>query len=110
MVALMATSCQKEEMGRVLTATIEQYEHNGKGDGVEGSKAYINGDYYACWEPGDLVSINGTRCTVSIPEGNNQNNTVTIEGQIPTDQNLMAFHPASQVRNLTSTGGTVKQP
>lgn len=50
--ALMAASCQKEETGRILTATIEQYDHN--------SKAYINDEYYACWESGDDVSINGT--------------------------------------------------
>ena len=45
--ALLASSCQKEELGRVLTATIEQYEHSGN------AKAYINNDNYACWENND---------------------------------------------------------
>ena len=91
-VALMAASCQKEEMGRVLTATIEQYEHN--------SKAYINDEYYACWESGDAVSINGTTYTINI-----ENTTATIAA--PTSDNLMAFYPANGVTDLTSTGGTV---
>ena len=60
--ALMAVSCQKEEMGRILTATIEQYEQGG-------AKAYINNEYYACWENNDMVNINGTEYTISIPEG-----------------------------------------
>ncbi len=91
-VALMAASCQKEETGRVLTATIEQYEHN--------SKAYINDEYYACWESGDAVSINGTTYPIEI-----ENTTATIAA--PTSGNLMAFYPANGVTDLTSTGGTV---
>ena len=100
--ALLAASCQKEDLGRVLTATIEQYEHN--------AKAYINNDYYACWENNDRVQINNVQCTVSVSQGNEHNYTATIEGQIPTDQDLLAFYPASQVSNLTSTGGTVSLP
>ena len=93
--ALMAASCQKEETGRILTATFEQYDHN--------SKAYINDLYYACWENGDAVSINGTRSTIDI-----ENTTATIAA--PTSDNLMAFYPADGVTDLTSTGGTVKLP
>ena len=103
-VALMAASCQKEEQGRVLTATIEQYEHNAD------SKAYINADNYACWEAGDKVKINNVQCTVSVSQGNEHNYTATIEGQIPTDQTLLAFYPASQVSDLTASGGTVTLP
>ena len=102
--ALLAVSCQKEEMGRVLTATIEQYEHDGD------SKAYINSDFYACWENNDQVQINNTRCTVSITEGNEHNYSATIQGRIPTGQDLLAFYPADQVTNLTATGGTVTLP
>ena len=111
--ALLATSCQKEEMGRILTATIEQYEHNAKGGNggvVADSKAYINSDYYACWEAGDLVSINGTRCTVSVSKGDEHNYSATIQGEIPTDEDLMAFYPADMVNNLSATGGTVTLP
>ena len=90
--ALMAASCQKEETGRILTATFEQYDHN--------SKAYINDEYYACWENGDAVSINGNRSTIDI-----ENTTATIAA--PTSDNLMAFYPADGVTDLTSTGGTV---
>ena len=104
LVALMAASCQKEELGRILTATIEQYEHNGD------SKAYINDDNYACWEAGDKVKINNVQCTVSVSQGNEHNYTATIEGQIPTDQDLLAFYPASQVSDLTASGGTVTLP
>ena len=103
LVALMAASCQKEELGRVLTATIEQYEHSGN------AKAYINNDYYACWENNDRVNINGNDYPISISEGEH-NYTASIEGQIPTDQDLLAFYPASMVSNLSATGGTVTLP
>ena len=103
LVALMAASCQKEELGRVLTATIEQYEHSGN------AKAYINNDNYACWENNDRVNINGNDYPISISEGEH-NYTASIEGQIPTDQDLLAFYPASMVSNLSATGGTVTLP
>ena len=93
--ALMAASCQKEETGRILTATFEQYDHN--------SKAYINDEYYACWENGDAVSINGTPYPINI-----ENTTATIAA--PTSGNLMAFYPADGVTGMSSTGGTVKLP
>ena len=104
MVALLASSCQKEDLGRVLTATIEQYEHSGN------SKAYINNDYYACWENNDKVNINGVEYTVSIPEGNEHNYSASIPGTESLEGDLLAFYPASQVSNLTATGGTVTLP
>ena len=105
--ALMAASCQKEEMGRVLTATIEQYEHNSKG-GNDASKAYINNEYYACWENNDLVQINNTRCTVSVSP---ESITASILGtENLTERPLLAYYPASQVSNLTAAGGTVTLP
>ena len=96
---LLAASCQKEDIGRVLTATIEQYEHN------DNSKAYINADNYACWEAGDLVSINGTRCSIRFEEGTQgAANTAIIEGcAIPTDQDLLAYYPADCINNDTVT-------
>ena len=105
-VALMAVSCQKEEMGRVLTATIEQYEHNAD------SKAYINADNYACWEAGDTVEINNTQCTIRFEEGSQGTaNTAIIDGaSLPSDVPLLAFYPASQISNLTTNGGTVTLP
>ena len=102
-VALMSASCQKEEMGRILTATIEQYEHND-------SKAYINNDHYACWENDDKVQINTVRCTVRVSEGNEHNYSATIEGQVPTGQDLLAFYPADMVDDLGASGGTVTLP
>ena len=105
-VALMAASCQKEELGRVLTATIEQYEHNAD------SKAYINADNYACWEAGDTVEINNTQCTIRFEEGSQGTaNTAIIDGaSLPSDVPLLAFYPASQISNLTTNGGTVTLP
>lgn len=113
--ALMAASCQKEEMGRVLRATIEQYEHNGNSKGGNGgclgdSKAYINSDYYACWENNDKVNINGTQCTVSVSGGNEHNYSATIEGQIPTGQDLLGFYPASQVTSWSGEDVTISLP
>ena len=102
--ALMAASCQKEELGRVLTATIEQYEHSGN------AKAYINNDNYACWENNDRVQINNVQCTVSVSQGNEHNYTATIEGQIPTDQDLLAFYPASQVSSWNGDNVTISLP
>ncbi len=94
-VALMSASCQKEEMGRILTATIEQYEHN--------SKAYINDEHYACWENGDAVSINGTTYPIAI-----ENTTATIDAPSGLTGDLLAFYPADRATNLTSNGGIVK--
>ena len=104
--ALMAASCQKEELGRVLTATIEQYEHSGN------AKAYINADNYACWEAGDTVEINNTQCTIRFEEGSQGTaNTAIIDGaSLPSDVPLLAFYPASQISNLTTNGGTVTLP
>ena len=104
LVALMAASCQKEELGRVLTATIEQYEHNGN------AKAYINNDNYACWENNDRVKINGNVYPISISEGEH-NYTASIQGtDALVGKTLLAFYPASQVSNLTANGGTVTLP
>ena len=106
LVALMAASCQKEEQGRVLTATIEQYEHNAD------SKAYINADNYACWEAGDLVKINNTQCTIRFKEGSQGiANTAIIDGAtLPTDQDLLAFYPASQVSSWNGNDVTISLP
>lgn len=101
--ALMAASCQKEEMGRILTATIEQYESD--------SKAYIDSDNYACWNNGDLVNINGNPYTISIANGAGRANTATIVGSDNLTGNLMAFYPASMAdMNNDGTGGTVSLP
>ena len=105
---LLASSCQKDDLGRVLTATIEQYEHN---DAKADAKAYINNDNYACWENNDKVNINGVEYTVSIPEGNEHNYSASIQGtEDLSERPLMAFYPAHQVTSLTTTGGTVSLP
>ena len=113
MAALMGSSCQKEELGRVLTATIEQYEHSskdGNGGNMGGSKAYINDNYYACWETDDLVNINGGEYPILVSD-NEHNYSATIQGtEVLTERPLLAFYPASMVRGLTNTGGTVTLP
>ena len=103
--ALLAISCQKEEAGRILTATIEQYESD--------TKAYIDADNYACWDNGDLVCINGTQCTIRFQNGSQGTaNTAIIEGSENFDENetLLAFYPASRVSDLFYFGGTVTLP
>ena len=104
--ALLAASCQKEEQGRVLTATIEQYEHNGD------SKAYINADNYACWEAGDKVKINNVQCTIRFENGTQgAANSAIIDGAtLPTDQDLMAFYPADQVTSWNGDNVTITLP
>ena len=106
LVALMAASCQKEELGRVLTATIEQYEHNGD------SKAYINDDNYACWEAGDKVKINNVQCTIRFESGTQgAANSAIIDGAtLPTDQDLLAFYPADQVTSWNGDNVTITLP
>ena len=96
-----ATSCQKEEdMGRVITATMERYE--------SATKAYINDQNYACWENDDLVSINGTQCTLTVASGS-QSATLSVPSGME-DQDLLACYPASIVGNHSATGGTVTLP
>ena len=85
----LAASCQKEELGRILTATIEQYEHNGK--------AYINDNYYACWESDDYVRINGMSHRINVSPGNDHNYSATIEGTAGLGGNLLAFYPADRI-------------
>ena len=55
--AVLFASCQKEGV-RTLTATFEQFDN--------GSKAYIDDEYYACWEHDDAVAINGTTASVTL--------------------------------------------
>ena len=105
----LVSSCQKDDLGRVLTATIEQYEHNGsKAD----AKAYINAENYACWEAGDLVKINNTQCTIRFEEGSQGTaNTAIIDGaSLPSDQDLLAFYPASQVSSWNENNVTISLP
>ena len=83
---LLTSSCQKEELGRILTATIEQYEHD--------AKAYINNDYYACWEGGDTVALNGEKYPVSV---NAESGSATIVGTESLLGNLTAFYPANLI-------------
>ena len=104
--ALLAASCQKEDLGRVLTATIEQYEHNAD------SKAYINDDNYACWEAGDKVKINNVQCTIRFENGTQgAANSAIIDGAtLPTDQDLLAFYPADQVTSWNGDNVTITLP
>ena len=96
-----ATSCQKEEdMGRVITATMERYE--------SATKAYINDQNYACWENDDLVSINGTQCTLTVASGS-QSATLSVPSGME-DQDLLACYPASIIGDHSATGGTVTLP
>ena len=92
-VALMAASCQKDE-GRILSATIEQYEHN--------NKAYIDNENYACWSNGDHVKINGTteRSITIGATGHSDQATIDVSG-ITGD--ITAFYPASRIEGTTVT-------
>ena len=92
LVALMAASCQKEELGRVLTATIEQYEHDSN------AKVYVNPQHYACWNDGDTVRINGQEVLVSIDE---ESATLPIP-QGMENQDITAYYPASDINSNMS--------
>ena len=92
LVALMAASCQKEELGRVLTATIEQYEHDSN------AKVYVNPQLYACWNDGDTVRINGQEVLVSIDE---DSATLPIP-QGMENQDITAYYPASNINSNMS--------
>ena len=102
--ALLASSCQKDDLGRVLTATIEQYEHNAS------SKAYINTENYACWENNDKVNINGHDYTISISGGNGHNYSASIPGTESLEGDLLAFYPASQVSSWNGDNVTISLP
>ena len=92
LVALMATSCQKEDLGRVLTATIEQYEHDSN------AKVYVNPQLYACWNDGDTVRINGQEVQVHIDE---ESSTLPIP-QGMENQDITAYYPASDINSNMS--------
>lgn len=101
-VLLAATSCQKEEI-RTLKATFERFENE--------SKAYIDDDYYSCWEANDAVVINGTSCAVTLASGCAQARSAQIV--VPAElngQNLLAVYPADKISDMTASGGTVNFP
>ena len=92
---LLGSSCQKEELGRVLTATIEQYNSD--------AKVYVNTQHYACWNNGDTVRINGQEVLVSIDE---ETATLPIP-QGMENQDITAYYPAS---NISSNMSSVTLP
>ena len=100
--AVLAASCQKEGV-RTLTATFEQFDN--------GSKAYIDDEYYACWENDDAVAINGTTCAVTLTTGGGHANSaeITIPGTL-SGENLLAFYPADKITDMSAAGGTVDFP
>ena len=100
--AVLAASCQKEGV-RTLTATFEQFDN--------GSKAYIDDEYYACWEHNDAVAINGTTCAVTLTTGGGHANSaeITIPGTL-SGENLLAFYPADKITDMSAAGGTVDFP
>ena len=100
--AVLAASCQKEGV-RTLTATFEQFDN--------GSKAYIDDEYYACWEHNDAVAINGTTCAVTLTTGGGHANSaeITIPGTL-SGEDLLAFYPAGKITDMSAAGGTVDFP
>ena len=100
--AVLFASCQKEGV-RTLTATFEQFDN--------GSKAYIDDEYYACWENNDAVAINGTTCAVTLTTGGGHANSaeITIPGTL-SGENLLAFYPADKITDMSAAGGTVDFP
>ena len=100
--AVLAASCQKEGV-RTLTATFEQFDN--------GSKAYIDDEYYACWEHDDAVAVNGTTCAVTLTTGGGHANSaeITIPGTF-SGENLLAFYPAGKITDMDAAGGTVDFP
>ena len=100
--AVLFASCQKEGV-RTLTATFEQFDN--------GSKAYIDDEYYACWEHNDAVAINGTTCAVTLTTGGGHANSaeITIPGTL-SGEDLLAFYPAGKVTDMSAAGGTVDFP
>ncbi len=102
LVMLSAASCQKEGV-RTLTATFEQFDN--------GSKAYIDDEYYACWENDDAVAINGTTCAVTLTTGGGHANSAEITvPEALSGENLLAFYPAGKITDMSATGGTVDFP
>ena len=100
--AVLAASCQKEGV-RTLTATFEQFDN--------GSKAYIDDEYYACWEDDDAVAVNGTPCAVTLTTGGGHANSaeITIPGTL-SGEDLLAFYPAGKITDMDAAGGTVDFP
>ena len=102
MVLLLAASCQKDGV-RTLNATFERFESD--------SKAFVDNDYYACWEDDDTVSVNGTPCAVTLASGSAQARSAQIVVPEELDgQALLAFYPADRISNMSAVGGTVDFP
>ena len=92
---LLAVACQKEQ-GRVLTATFEPFDN--------ASKAYIDAEYYACWESTDIVKINGTNLPVTITpgsEGHASSAQIQLTDDISGD--ILAFYPYNRISNDMTT-------
>ena len=92
---LLAVACQKEQ-GRVLTATFEPFDN--------ASKAYIDAEYYACWESTDIVKINGTNHNVTITpgsEGRASSAQIQLSDNISGD--ILAFYPYNRISDDMTT-------
>ena len=92
---LLAVACQKEQ-GHVLTATFEPFDN--------ASKAYIDAEYYACWESTDIVKINGTNLPVTITpgsEGRASSAQIQLSDNISGD--ILAFYPYNRISDDMTT-------
>ena len=99
---ITAASCQKDGV-RTLTATFERFESD--------SKAFVDNNFYACWEADDMVSVNGTSCAVTLASGSAQSRSAQIVVPEGLDgQALLAFYPADRISNMSVAGGTVDFP
>ena len=95
-VTFLMAGCKKDTT--TLKARISPFSNE--------SKVYIYGTSTPRWETGDLVNVNGTRCTVSV------STTSTIEA--PTSNTYQAVYPNDLVANngnqLGSSTVTLKIP
>lgn len=80
-VTFLMAGCKKDTT--TLKARISPFSNE--------SKVYISGTSTPRWETGDLVNVNGTRCTVSV------STTSTIEA--PTSNTYQAVYPNDLVAN-----------
>ena len=80
-VTFLMAGCKKDTT--TLKARISPFSNE--------SKVYISGTSTPRWESGDLVNVNGTRCTVSV------STTSTIEA--PTSNTYQAVYPNDLVAN-----------
>ena len=96
------SACRKDDATIDLRAVIADRPSGG-------SKVFVDGDNYACWQNGDAVKINGDQYSVDVDPGDNR--AATISGVTKNESGgYTAAYPAAYVQSCFNKTVTLTMP